>query len=60
MKICNSLLSQTGYTFYMSVSDGGRVEATHKKLLEPTVEIHDATRLQVNDRLVTTARDLCN
>lgn len=31
----------------MAVSDGGRAE-THKKVLEPNVEIHDATRLQVN------------
>lgn len=33
----------------MAVSDGGRVEGQHKKILEPHVEIHDATRLQVHN-----------
>lgn len=38
--------SQTGYTFYMSVSDGGRDEGTHKKVLGAHVEIYETQRLQ--------------
>lgn len=32
----------------MSVSDGGRAEGSHKKVLDPSTEIHDAIRLQVS------------
>ncbi|XP_055679736.1 cell adhesion molecule Dscam2 isoform X1 [Lutzomyia longipalpis] len=36
----------TGYTFYMSVFEGGRDEGTHKKILAPNVEMHETQRLQ--------------
>ncbi|XP_065077714.1 cell adhesion molecule Dscam1 isoform X2 [Ochlerotatus camptorhynchus] len=36
----------TGYTFYMSLVDGGRDEGTHKRSLVPYAEIHETVRLQ--------------
>lgn len=36
----------TGYTFYMSVLEGGREEGTHKRVLGPFTEIHETQRLQ--------------
>ncbi|CRK92906.1 CLUMA_CG006322, isoform A, partial [Clunio marinus] len=36
----------TGYTFYMSVVEGGRDEGTHKRVLGPNVEQYESQRLQ--------------
>ncbi|XP_022215405.2 Down syndrome cell adhesion molecule-like protein Dscam2 isoform X3 [Drosophila obscura] len=36
----------TGYTFYMSMLEGGREEGTHKRLLGPFVEMHETVRTQ--------------
>lgn len=37
---------QTGYTFYMSILEGGKQEATHKRILGPFVEMHETQRSQ--------------
>uniref|UniRef100_A0A1B0GF88 Down syndrome cell adhesion molecule-like protein Dscam2 n=1 Tax=Glossina morsitans morsitans TaxID=37546 RepID=A0A1B0GF88_GLOMM len=36
----------TGYTFYMSMLEGGREEGTHKRVLGPYVEMHETQRTQ--------------
>lgn len=36
--------TQIGYTFYMLASDGAGHEGVHKKVLGPTVEVHEAHR----------------
>ncbi|XP_055380718.1 cell adhesion molecule Dscam2 isoform X2 [Condylostylus longicornis] len=35
-----------GYTFYMSVLEGGRTEGSHKRVLGAHVEMHETQRLQ--------------
>ncbi|XP_058987901.1 cell adhesion molecule Dscam2 [Musca domestica] len=35
-----------GYTFYMSMLEGGREEGTHKRILGPYVEMHETQRTQ--------------
>lgn len=35
-----------GFTFYMSVSDGGRDEGIHKKTLDPKTDTYETQRLQ--------------
>ncbi|XP_036340383.1 Down syndrome cell adhesion molecule-like protein Dscam2, partial [Rhagoletis pomonella] len=35
-----------GYTFYMSMLEGGREEGTHKRILGPFVEMHETQRTQ--------------
>jgi hypothetical protein len=44
----NALISfsQTAYTFYMAVVEGGRDEGTHKRVLGPNAEQHETQRLQ--------------
>ncbi|CAH1965461.1 unnamed protein product [Acanthoscelides obtectus] len=36
----------TGYTFYMSVVEDGQEEGTHKRALNPNVEMHEVVRSQ--------------
>lgn len=36
----------TGYTFYMSLLEGGRDEGTHKREMGPNVDLHETQRLQ--------------
>ncbi|XP_037045508.1 Down syndrome cell adhesion molecule-like protein Dscam2 isoform X1 [Bradysia coprophila] len=36
----------SGYTFYMSVLDGGRDEGIHKRVLGPLADTHETQRLQ--------------
>ncbi|XP_044744906.1 Down syndrome cell adhesion molecule-like protein Dscam2 isoform X2 [Coccinella septempunctata] len=35
-----------GYTFYMSLVEGGRGENTHKRVLNPTTQMHEVVRIQ--------------
>nr|CAI5846534.1 unnamed protein product [Callosobruchus analis] len=36
----------TGYTFYMSVVEDGQEEGTHKRALNPAIEMHEVIRTQ--------------